>query len=245
MFTTYLALAAICFAGAILQTSIGFGHPVFAMIFYSMLFPLPTATTICQTSGIVGVAYIFFKYIKQVRWKVLLPFLLCAIVSGTYLTWYSNKLNMSSLKIYMGIVLALIAVFMVFLNKKIKLKPTPAVGCTMGVVSGAMNGFFAIGGPPVALYLLPAINDKIGYLASANAYFFIFKVFNLPLRFMNGSIGKEHIGYLVCSMVFMTLGTKVGEKVMLRINKELLSKLVYIFVFISGVIIVVQELLKR
>ena len=37
--------------------------------------------------------------------------------------------------------------------------------------------FFAIGGPPVALYLLPATNEKIPYIATANAYFFLFKVF--------------------------------------------------------------------
>ncbi len=245
MAINYLIVISVCFLGAVLQAAIGFGFPIIGMIFMSMIFPLPVATTIVQTSGIVGVGYLFFKYFKKVRWKTLLPFLVCAIGLGSFLTWYSSGLSVSSLKLYMGILLILIATFMLFLSERVKLKATPAVGCTMGLISGAMNGFFAIGGPPVALYLMPAIDDKIAYIASANAYFFLFKVVNLPIRFTNGSVGSEHIGYLLASVAAMTIGTFVGEyKVMLKMDKKIMSKLVYGFVIISGLIIVIQEALK-
>ena len=245
MIINYIVVVLVCFAGAILQAAIGFGFPIIGMIFMSMIFPMPAATTIVQTSGIVGVGYLFFKYIRQVKWKTLLPFLLCALATGTFLTWYSSGLSVPDLKMYMGILLILIAVFMLFAAEKVKLKPTIPVGCSMGVLSGIMNGFFAIGGPPVALYLLPAIDDKIAYIATANAYFFLFKVFNLPLRFTNGSVGAEHIGYILASVASMTVGTFVGEHmVMLRIDKKLMSKLVYAFVIISGLIIVIQEVTK-
>lgn len=245
MTATYVFVILICFLGAILQAVIGFGFPIVGMIFMTMLFPLPAATTIVQTAGIIGVGYLFFKYLKHVRWKVLLPFLLCAVAFGSILTWYSYKVSVSNLKMYMGILLILIAVFMLFLSEKVKLKATPAVGCAMGLLSGAMNGFFAIGGPPVALYLLPAIDEKLAYIATANAYFFLFKIVNLPIRFTNGSVGKEHIGFIITAIVSMTLGTFTGEQlVMLKMDKKLLSKLVYGFVIISGLIIVIQEAMK-
>ena len=245
MAINYLVVVIVCFLGAILQAAIGFGFPIIGMIFMSMVFPLPAATTIVQTSGIVGVGYLFFKYFRHVRWKTLLPFLLCAVAFGSVLTWYSYKVSVSNLKLYMGVLLILIAVFMLFFSDKVKLKATPAVGCAMGLVSGAMNGFFAIGGPPVALYLLPAIEEKLAYIATANAYFFLFKIVNLPIRFTNGSVGTEHIGYILVSIVAMTIGTFTGEQlVMLKMDKKLLSKLVYGFVIISGLIIIIQEALK-
>ena len=173
------------------------------------------------------------------------PFLLCALATGTFLTWYSSGLSVPNLKMYMGILLILIALFMLFAAEKVRLKPTIPVGCSMGVLSGVMNGFFAIGGPPVALYLLPAIDEKLAYIATANAYFFLFKIVNLPLRFTNGSVGTEHIGYIIAAVVSMTLGTFTGEQlVMLKMDKKLMSKLVYGFVIISGLIIVIQEALK-
>lgn len=245
MAINYLVVVIVCFLGAILQAAIGFGFPIIGMIFMSMVFPLPVATTIVQSSGIVGVGYLFFKYLKHVRWKILLPFLLCAVILGSILTWYSYKVSVSNLKMYMGILLILIAFFMLFLSEKVKLKATPAVGCAMGLISGTMNGFFAIGGPPVALYLMPAIDEKLAYIATANAYFFLFKIVNLPIRFTNGSVGKEHIGFIITAIVSMTLGTFTGEQlVMLKMDKKLLSKLVYGFVIISGLIIVIQEAMK-
>jgi uncharacterized membrane protein YfcA len=112
----------------------------------------------------------------------------------------------------------------------------------MGTISGVLNGVFAMGGPPVALYLLPSLGNKIAYIASANAYFFIFKMFSLPIRFLNGSVAVEQSGFLIVSLVSMTVGTIIGDKIMHRINETLLKKLVYLYIGIAGIIIVFQEL---
>lgn len=239
----YIVVISVCLLGAVLQALIGFGFPIIAMIFFSMIFPMQTAVTICQTAGIAGVAYLFFKYIRYVQWKTLLPFLSAAVSSGVVITWCFSSLESGHLKFYMGIVLCLIALFMLAFEKNVKIKVNPGVGVLMGLLSGAMNGFFAIGGPPVALYMMPATDDKLKYVATVNAYFFIFKVFSLPIRFTNGSVGMEHIKLIVVSIMMMTMGTLIGERIMLKINKDLIQKLVYGFVFISGVLIVVQELI--
>ena len=239
---TYAALIVVCLVGAVLQSSIGFGFPIFAMIFMSMLFPFQTATTIPQAAGILGVGYFFFKYIKQVRWKVLSPFILSAIPVGMLCTLVSADLDVSILKIYLGVVLILIALFFLFFDKKVHLKANAFSGIVLGGISGVLNGFFAIGGPPVALYLLPAINDKIPYIATANAYFFLFKIFNLAIRFTNGSLASEHIPFLIVSIISMVIGSLIGDKIMNRLPMNLMKKLVYIFVGVSGAVIIFQEL---
>ena len=239
---TYAALIVVCIVGAVLQSSIGFGFPIFAMIFISMLFPFQTATTITQAAGILGVGYFFFRYIRQVRWRVLAPFILSAIPVGMLCTLVSDKLDVSLLKIYLGVVLVLIALFFLFFDKKVHMKANTLSGIVLGGISGVLNGFFAIGGPPVALYLLPATNEKIPYIATANAYFFLFKVFNLALRFTNGSFASEHVPFLAMSIAAMVVGSLIGDKVMNRLPMELMKKLIYIFVGLSGVLIIFQEL---
>lgn len=238
----YLELVTVCVVGAILQSAIGFGFPIFAMIFFSLMFPFQTAVTITQTAGILGVGYFFFKYIRHVNWKALLPFMAAAIPIGMACTVFSSDLEVSQLKVYLGIVLVIIALFFLFFNEKVKIKTGVASGVVLGGISGVLNGFFAIGGPPVALYMLPASKDKISYIATANAYFFLFKVVNLSLRFSNGSVGSEHIPLILLSIVSMVVGSVIGDKIMNLIPMSLLKKLVYIFVGLSGIVIVIQEL---
>jgi len=244
MIYKYLVVACVCFAGAVLQSVVGFGFPIIALIFFSMLFPIPLAVTITQTAGVVGVTYFFIRYFRHIKWKILLPFLISSLIVGIPLTWYSGHMSAGNIKIHMGVVLVLIASFMLFFQNRVTIKPNTVTGCVTGAVSGAMNGLFAIGGPPVALYLYPSINDKIAYIASVNAYFVIFKLFSLPIRLSQGNIASESVGYLFTAIVSMTAGTLMGEHFMKKVQSRLLTKLVYGFVLVSGLIIVVQELLK-
>ena len=237
----YIALAGICIIGAMLQATIGFGFPVFAMIFLVMLYPFSTAVTITQTAGLFGVAYFFLKYRKHVSWGILIPFLLPALSVGFLLTLFSMDFPVGKLKVSLGFVLIGIAGLFMF-NGKARMKPTKGTGLLMGGVSGVLNGLFAVGGPPVALYLLPAVDEKLTYIASANAYFFMFKVISLPIRFSNGSISNEYWPLLCVSLLSMTIGTVIGDKIMRGIPKDILQWMVYSFVAISGILIIVQEL---
>lgn len=238
----YVALAGICILGAMLQATIGFGFPVFAMIFLVMLYPFSTAVTITQTAGLFGVAYFCLKYRKHINWKILFPFLVPALGIGFLLTLFSMDLPVTKLKISLGFVLIGIAILFMF-NGRAKLKPTKGIGFLMGVVSGVLNGLFAVGGPPVALYLLPAVEEKLTYIATANTYFLLFKLVSLPVRFSNGSITMQHWPLLGISLLSMTVGTVIGDKIMRTIPRKILQWMVYSFVAISGFLIIFQELL--
>lgn len=240
----YVILALVAFFGAILQASLGFGFPIIAIIFLLPVFPYATAVTIIQTASVLGVAYFFFKYLKHVQWRIILPFLITSISVGIWATDASNKIDLQYLKIYLGFVLIVFSVFYLWFAKKIVFKPTVYSGLSLGAISGLTNGFFAISGPPVAMYLLPATNDKLKYIATANAYYFLFKIPALYMRFTNGSVDSSHIGYLVTGLLFMTLGSLVGDRVIHVLKINVMKYLVYGFVGFSGVLIIFQELVK-
>lgn len=242
MISTYIALIAVCFSGAILQTTIGFGFPTFAMIFLTLLFPFPVAVTITQSVGILGVTYMMVKYRKHIAWKALIPFLIPAVTLGLFFTWYSSFIAVTDLKLFLGVILIVISLYFSIFSQRITIKATPVNGIIMGGLSGVLNGFYAMGGPPVALYLAPSLNDKIKYLATANTYFFIFKIVALPLRFAQGAMQFSDIGYLVAGIASMSVGTILGDHVMRKIPTHTIKTLIYVFVGISGVIFVWQEL---
>lgn len=240
--TTYIALIAVCFMGAILQTTIGFGFPTFAMIFLTLLFPFPLAVTITQSAGILGVTYMMVKYRNHIAWKALIPFLIPAVVFGLFFTWYSSFIAVKDLKLILGVILIAISLYFTLFSHRISIKATPKNGIIMGSLSGVLNGFYAMGGPPVALYLAPSLNDKIKYIATANTYFFIFKIVALPLRFSQGAMQFSDIGYLLAAIASMSVGTVFGDKMMRKIPTETIKTLIYLFVGISGAIFIWQEL---
>lgn len=239
----YLEVIVICLIGALLQASIGFGFPIFVMIFFSSMFPMATAVVLTQTSCVLGVGYFVVKYHKKINWAVLLPFLLSALSLGALCAIYSTSVNLSGLKTWLGLLLVILAVFFLFFNEKIRLKGSASSGVVLGALSGAMSGFFAIGGPPAALYLLPATGgDKLSYIATTNTYFFIFNLVSIFIRVSGGSLGGGDWLLALSGMLSMALGSALGDKLMRCLRMDMLKKFVYCFVLASGVIIIVQEL---
>ncbi len=239
----YLEVIIICLIGAVLQGAIGFGFPIFVMIFFSSMFPMPQAVALTQCSCILGVGYFVVKYHKKINWKVLLPFLLSAVAFGVICTLYSTRVNLSGLKLWLGVLLVILAIFFLFVSERLKVKASAGSGVALGAVSGAMSGFFAIGGPPAALYLLPATGgDKLSYIATTNTYFFIFNFVSIGLRISGGIIGREYAGLVLAGMLSMAAGSFLGDRLMRRLPMGMLKKFVCVFEGVSGLILMIEEL---
>lgn len=233
----------IALAGAFLQTNMGFGFPILAMIFLPMLFPFSTAVTLCQVIAIVSTAYLSIKYWKHIRWRILLPLLFVSLLVGAIVTYKSISMQQGFLKMALGLTLMVLAVFFVWFSNRIKLNGSIVSGIAMGAVAGLGNGLFGIGGPPVALYLMACIEDKNEYLATIQAYFLLSNISTILIRTFNGSLGTEHIPVVLCGWLGIGLGTWFGLLAFKKVSMAALKKLVYAFVGLSGLWVFAQELL--
>jgi len=234
----------IAVAGAFLQTNIGFGFPVLAMVFLPAFFPFSTAVTICQLVAMASTTYLTIRYWKFIAWKTMLPLLFVSLAVGIFVTLKSINMAQGSLKMILGLALMIISAFTVWFSDRITVRPTVLAGSSMGMVAGLGNGLFGIGGPPVAIYLLAGIGEKRAYLATIQCYFFISNISTIIIRTSNGSIGISHAPHILFGWAGIGLGTYLGLKVFNRLPQALLKKLIYAFVGISGVWIVIQELLS-
>ncbi len=245
MTLTVLYVFLIALVGAFLQTNMGFGFPILAMIFLPMLFPFSTAVTLCQVIAIVSTAYLSIRYWKYIRWRILLPLLLVSLVIGAAVTYQSISMQQGMLKMLLGLTLMILAVFFVWFSGRIKLKGSIGSGLAMGAVAGLGNGLFGIGGPPVALYLMACIEDKNEYLATIQAYFLLSNISTILIRTFSGSVGAEHIPFVLIGWLGIGLGTWVGLIAFKKVSMASLKKLVYAFVGLSGLWVFIQELIAR
>jgi len=238
----YIKLFFVILAGSCVQACVGFGLPVVAMIFLVQWFDFSTSVALCQITGLFGVSYIVIKYFSKIRWKILVPFLIPALLIGLFCVYYSLALNTGLLKILLGSFLFLFAVFLFFISDKFSIQANNITGIITGIISGIFNGFFGIGGPTVALYMLPAIEERQPYIATVQFYFLLAGITSLAVRLEKGALNTTHFGYVGISIVAMLIGTVAGDYCMNKISTKLMKKVVLTFIGISGLIIIFQQL---
>jgi len=239
-----LWLFLISFSGAFLQTNIGFGLPVIAMLFLPMFLPFSTSVALYQIVGSAGILYIVLHYRRYIAWRIMLPLLVVALITGAGVTLISMEMEKRILLIILGAALILISIFSVWFSDRISVTPTPQNGALLGIVAGIGNGLFGISGPPVAIYLLAGIDEKRAYLATLQAFFLICNLTTISIRTGGGALDLTHTPLIVSGWLGIGAGTYLGLKLFERLPKELLKKLVYGFVGVSGVWIIAQELLR-
>lgn len=239
----YVTVFMCILVGAFLQANIGFGFPIIAMIVFPHLFPFSTAVTLTQVVAMASTGYLTIKYWKQVQWKTLFPLLFTSLLIAAFVTAFSLSMEPGILVLVLGASLVVISLYFAVFSQSISIRASKRNGLSMGLIAGFGNGLFGIGGPPVALYLLPAVPGKTEYLATIQAYFFFCNLESIFIRMVNGALVLEHIPLILMGWVTIVLGTYLGLKLFNKIPSTLLKRMVYIFVGLSGVLIVLEELL--
>lgn len=233
----------IVFAGAFLQANIGFGFPIIVMVFLPALFPFSTAVTLCQIIAMASTGYLTVLYWKQIQWKTLFPLLLPSILIAGFVTVFSLQVEPGNLKIILGLTLVAISLFFAVFSNKIVIESRARNGLFMGTLAGFGNGLFGIGGPPVALYLLPSVQDKTQYLATIQAYFFFCNLESIIIRVVNGALVLTDVPLIFLGWLAILIGTVLGLQSFNKIPEDVLKRIVYLFVGASGLWIVLGEML--
>jgi len=237
----YIPVFLIAAAASFLQTSIGFGFAVFSMVFLHKLYPYGEAIAMCQAFAALNTIYLAVRHYKHIQFKIMLPLLIPSLSLGILFTIFSYSIKTQYLKGMLGLVLVLLAVYMFLYSDKVHLKSTMKTGIIMGSITGIGNGLFGIAGPPAVLYLLPATDSKLAYLATSQAFFSFNNLANLTTRLVNRDFHVHSLSYILAGWAGVAAGMALGLPAFKHLKMELLKKCIYAFVGINGMWIMLQE----
>ena len=238
----WFVVAAASLVAGIIQSVTGFGSVVFLMMVLPFYFDMIDAPALAIVINQLFCMVLFWKYRRHIQWRVALPPTIAFAVTNLLTMPFVNGLDLQILVLVFAAFLILLALYFLVVAKRVRLAPKPAAGVICGALCGVSAGLFAIGGPPMALYYVAAAEDHVSYLACMQFLFSVTGITGIVGRLYSGLRRPEILPYAAAGTVCILLGAVVGGRIAGKLNANVMRTVVYIFVGISGVILLAQQL---
>jgi uncharacterized membrane protein YfcA len=225
------------FAGSFVQRVCGFGFGIFIMTILPYLMPsYQEATALSGFLSLIQSGLVLISIHKYLNTKNLYVIFLSFCVFSFFAIKFVSVSGDGILKIILGIVLILLAIYFLFFSKNATVKPTLKWQISLGGLSGLMGGLLGMHGPAAVVYFLPSEKSKEHYLAIAQAYFVITNIYMSFFRAEYGFV-TSNVGFaLLYALPGIFLGIYFGKKVFDKINSQTLKKVIYYYMILAGIL---------
>lgn len=227
-------------AAAFVQCLTGFGFGIFAAALLPFIMPFKSSVAVLAMLSVAVNFELGIQVVKRVRWKLLIPVVLCSFAAQTVGARLLFSVEEALLSKVLGVVLIGLAIFFAFFRDRISIRGSAKNGIIAGLIGGVLNTF-NVGGPPIVIYYLKTCNDKEEYLATVQATFFITSVYNFILHVLWGNVTSETLWYGAVGLCVVIPVIFLGFRVFKRISQRLLNLLVYGMIGVMGVIQIVVK----
>ena len=225
------------FLATFIQRVSGFG---FGIVFMTVApFVMPSYGEATALSGMLAIVCAFgagIRMFKYLPWRKLVGILLTFLVISFFAVRMVARIDSHTLKHVLGGILILVAAYFIFLNGKVRMKPTVPVQVSMGTISGLMGGLFGMQGPPAVLYFISCTDRKEEYMALTQWYFIVGNIAMTFYRAGNGFLTPVVTKTCLMGVAAVLLGLLLGSKVYDRLSVSTLRKVVYIFICVAGIV---------
>ena len=229
-------------AAGLIQTVTGFGAVVLMMLILPFFFSIVDAATLSLTIALLFCIVFCWQYREHIRMKVVLPPTILYTVVHLAALQLVDRVDAGWLGLVFAVFLILLSLYYLLAAKRVRVAPKPLVGLLCGGFSGMISAFFAIGGPPMAVYFLAAAESHFSYVGCMQFMFAVTTVAGLLGRVVNGLYQVSLLPYAALGTLGMMIGMKLGRMVSDRLDAERMRFLTYLLVGVSGVVFLLQNL---
>lgn len=238
----WFIVAAASLVAGIIQSVTGFGSVVFLMMVLPFYFDMIDAPALAIVINQLFCMALFWKYRRHIQWRVALPPTIAFGAANLLTMPFVNGLDLHILVLVFAVFLILLALYFLVVARRVRFAPKPAAGVVCGALCGVSAGLFAIGGPPMALYFVSAAESHVSYLACMQFLFTVTGLTGIVGRLCNGLLRPGILPYAAVGAACILLGAVVGSRIAGKLNADTMRTVVYIFVGVSGVILLAQQL---
>ena len=226
----------------VVQSVTGFGGAVVMMLVLPHFFSIPAASSIASAVCLGLNLVLLIKFRRHLDWRLWLLPTLPYLVTSTAAIHVVGQLDLQFLSAVFGGFLVVLAGYFFLFADRVSVQPTRRTAIWCGGISGVTSGLFGIGGPLLSLYFLPASGSKERYTANLQCSFFVTNLLNMFTRLSEGIMTADLIPLILVAFLAINVGKEVGLRILGRLNEEKLRRLVYLFVGLSGLLTLLQNI---
>lgn len=240
---TYVIVALAALAAGAVQTVTGFGAAVIMMLVLPRIFGVVTASAVSTSICVVLSTSLAWKFRHRTDYKFIALPTIAFGICGVVIINLIPSLDLHMVGVLFGAFMLALSIYNLSFAKNASLRPTRAVVLVCGALSGLFSGLFSIGGPMMALCLLPCAEDHEQYVGNMQTLFTVTSLISIAARMANGLYTVNLLPYTIVGAAFILIGKEFGLRFARRLNIELIKKAIYVFVGISGAMTLVENLI--
>jgi uncharacterized protein len=227
---------------AFVMSLTGFGYGLVAMGAYPNVMGVAEANFLTSSLAIVVIVINLIPIRRSIRFKILWPILLSALVGIPFGVYGLVHLDERVLRIALGSFILVSLAVNVFLSGGRIRKPNTLVALVAGLLSGALGGAFSISGPPLTFYLSSVLEDKEELKANQLFYFLLTVSARIPLLVAGGVVTRDLSLTAAILVVPMIFGLIVGMFAYSRMPSLWVRRVVQVLLAVSAVSLIVRAM---
>ena len=229
-------------AAAILRAFTGFGFGLAAVPLFSLFMP-PSQAVVLSSSLTLAISVLSLKtYWGHYPAKSLAPLLAAAALGTLIGVLVLSSISVRQFQLWIG--LAVIGACIALTLYKPRLhQPVGGVGTVTGLVSGMLNGAFAIPGPPVIIYAMATQTDPVRSRSLLMTFFLFSSILALLSYSFAGFVTPFALWIFVLAFPAMFAGDRIGYQLFLRFGSELYRRVAFVLLFALGIAVISRSLL--
>lgn len=233
--------AALLFA-SLLRAFTGFGFALAAMPVLALFVP-PTEAVVITALLTLGTSVLSLpRFWPDAPKRPLLPILLASVV-GTAIG-AQLLAQVSARQFQLGVGLAVLGACGILTLFRPAQRPVwRGVATATGLLSGLMNGVFAVPGPPVIIFVMATQEDARDSRAMLLSYFMLASVIALCMFGISGYLTAKALWMFLLGMPAMMIGDRLGHAVFARFGNLFYRRVALSVLCAVGLAITIKALL--
>ncbi len=226
---------------SVMRAFTGFGFALAAVPVFSLLMA-PIQAVVLSVMLTLAVSLFSLKtFWGQSPVRPMLPMVLCSLLGTATGAFFLKSVSAEFFQLWVGISVIAACVLLSFYRPSHR-EAGPVSGGFAGLVSGLMNGLFAMPGPAIVVYAVATQADPRSTRGLLMTFFLFSASFGLVSYSAAGYVNAGSLWLFVLSFPAMYLGGKLGYRLFKRYGTRLYRRVALVVLFGVGVVIMSRAL---
>ncbi len=239
--TLIIIILFIIFVSTLTRSIFGFGDALIAMPLLALFIDIKITTPLIALIAFFIAISILIRNWKNVEYKSAWRLIVASLIGIPIGLWYLKDINESFIKLFLGFIVMLFAVYSLIKPKMGKLK-NENYSWFFGFIAGILGGAYNTNGPPIVIYSSLKKWNPQNFRATLQGYFFITGILLIVSHGIAGNFTKEVLTYFIYCLPVVLFAVIIGARINKKIPIERFHKYIYIILIILGFILIVNSL---